>query len=279
MMLRQVGAVLRSLVAREAPVPAITGPEVLSRCEEAYRALLSYRGTTRVSQKHSRPGGAVRSTSTQARIWYMPPGKLRIEGTLTRDYGKIHPGTFDVASDGSQTFQRWTVEGNLWKKSDSVEHAVAAFTGVSRGACTTIPSLLFSMKDGRPWSRATHVQSDVVLERVGGVPAYRVTFADRFANTTVWVDPKTFLLLKLREVRDDDKLEEVLRGGFEAAQEELLSSTPWIPEDLRNAIIEKENKERKRGPQTTITTESFTNVRTTGTIPATVFEAIDLPNA
>jgi hypothetical protein len=84
------------------------------------------------------------------------------------------------------------------------------------------------------------------------------------------------LLLKLREVRDDDKLEAEMASEDKADRAKVMES---IPEDVRKAIIEKDDKERKRGPQTTITTESFTNVRTTGTIPATVFEAIDLPNA
>lgn len=275
---RQFGLLACVLAAGASPATAISGPQVLSRCEKAYRAIRSYQGTTQISSRSSRPGGPVQVMSTHARIRYARPGKIRVEGTFPSFPGSKEtvPCTFTIASNGIQTSERWTVEGNVWKKSDSVEDAVATFTGVSLGACTTIPALLFSMEWGRLWSPKTQVQQAVTIERVQGVKAYRVDFSGRFSKTTVWIDTRTFLLLKLRELRDDDKLVAAMSPEHKAVMEKALAD---IPEDERKAILESDAKERKLGPETTITTESFTNVRTTGTIPATVFEAIDLPNA
>lgn len=246
----------------------LTGPQVLRRCERAYRSLRSYQGTTRVTGRSSRPGGPEYVEVSQARIWFTRTGSIRVEGTLTGQHRATHPGTYAIASSGANTFVRWTVDGNRWTKSESVDLAVAGFTGVSGGVCTTIPTLLFSMKDGKPWSSVPKEQQNVVIERVQGKKAYRVGLTDRFAGTTVWIDHRTMLLLKVREVRNDDELAKAM-GKEEKA--EIARALADIPANTRKELEADDARDRKRGPLTTTTTQTYVNVRTNGSIPAAVF--------
>lgn len=267
-MLRQIGAFFGSLLAGEMPLPESTGPEVLGRCEEAYRSLDSYQGVTRIFQKSNRPGGRVYKASTHARIWYARPGNIRIEGTLPRDYASFHRGTFAIVSDGANTFRRWTVKCNLWKAADSAESAIAAFTGVSSGACSTIPALLLATQWGRPWRPSSQIQLEVTTERIRGVQAYRVEFTGRFARTTVWIDCRTLLLLRLQEIRDNAEIERAMGDEFRATQDKMLAQ---LPEDARNLIA----KEQALGPGTTSVTETYLDVRTDAEIPAAAFKPVD----
>jgi len=92
-----------------------------------------------------------------------------------------------------------------------------------------------------------------------------VEFTGRFARTTVWIDCRTMLLLKLRDVRDDEEIERAMGDDFASQQEDMLAQ---LPEDALKIIA----KERALGPSTTVATETFVNVRTNGAIPPAVFK-------
>jgi hypothetical protein len=84
--------------------------------------------------------------------------------------------------------------------------AIAGFTGVSRGACTMVPTLLLGLWDNsglfrHGLNRATETADDVAQDG----PALRIHAPTSFGETFFWIDPTTSLLLRLH-ARVDNRL-------------------------------------------------------------------------
>jgi hypothetical protein len=197
----------------------MTGPQWLKAGKAAYRSLASYVGTTRVFAFDTHEAGPLEPWSgrampkgrevekTSARVWYLRPGRIRVKGTLAGpERWPRRKGTFEIVSDGHATWLRWTVEGNVWRVSADTGRAIAAFTGVSRGACTRIPTLLLGLWDNvglslRGLNKATETADDVVRDGA----ALRIHAPTRYGEAFFWMDPATSLLLRLHE-RVDKRL-------------------------------------------------------------------------
>src|SRR5258708_25554694 len=90
----------------------LTGDQVLDRCQKAYAALKSYRGTSTVVTKGDINGMKI-TFNTSAKIKFVRPAKIRVDGTL------MSMGTFEFVSDGKQTWQTSMLTGSKWEKAQS----------------------------------------------------------------------------------------------------------------------------------------------------------------
>ena len=171
----------------------LTAPNIIEHCRQAYKALKSYHGTTRVLTKHS-SGGVDGSYSTMATVQFVRPGKIRVDGTL------MSSGRFAFVSDGSHTWE--TSIGNVekWESAESTEMAIAAFTGVSQSAATTIPAILVQATWGNPFLAIGAPK--VTNETINGRPAHRIDGKSPTGQVTMWIDQKTFLLVKIHQRHD-----------------------------------------------------------------------------
>ncbi len=166
----------------------LTGAQVLTKCKQAYDSLKSYSGTTQVVTKSS-VGGMNTTYHTKATVQFVRPGKIRVEGTLMTE------GRFAFVSDGKTTWQTSILSSEKWDVAPSTEMAIGAFTGVSMNADTIIPGLLLHTTWGNSLggvqaSRMTH-------EKLNEQEAYKVIAKGAIGEMTLWIDAKTFLLLKL----------------------------------------------------------------------------------
>jgi outer membrane lipoprotein-sorting protein len=171
----------------------LTGAQVLQRCERAYKSLKSYSGTTRVLTKAA-INGTNATYNTMATIQFVRPGKIKVEGTL------MTAGRFAFISNGTDTWQTSFMSGGRWERAQSTEMAIAAFTGVSQNAATTIPGILLNTRWGNPFGslKPTKVKRENVNKRV----VYRIDASDATGPTTLWIDGKTFLLVRIQRRPD-----------------------------------------------------------------------------
>ena len=169
-----------------APGKTLTAAQIVVHCREAYAVLQTYQGATKVTTM-TVAKGASREEHTSANILFVRPGKIRVDGT----YSRGRP--FAYLSDGTATVER--DDANPWKKAESTQLAIAAVTGTSRNAATTIPWLLLGMRD---ILFTPSLSPEVREDEVDGHPCYVVTnfMAMDPLNVTrsYWLDEKTFLL-------------------------------------------------------------------------------------
>jgi len=209
----------------------LTGTQVLTRCRQAYDSLKSYSGTTQVVTKSSM-GGMNTTYNTKATVQFVRPGKIRVEGTLMTE------GRFAFVSDGKKTWQTSILSQGKWDVAPSTEMAIASFTGVSMMAATVIPSTLVhanwgNLLEGLQPSQVTH-------EKVNGQDAFKVKTKGMLGEVTLWVDAKTFLLVKLHHLMSMNM------GG---------ATTP----------------KGQSGKGVMDSTQTFTQIRVNPAIPASVF--------
>lgn len=169
----------------------LTGAQILTRCRQAYDSLKSYSGTTQVVTKSSM-GGMNTTYNTKATVQFVRPGKIRVEGTLMTE------GRFAFVSDGKTTWQTSILSSEKWDVAPSTEMAIGAFTGVSMNAATIIPAILIHANWGN--YLAGLQPSQVTHEKVNGQDAFKVKTKGMLGDVTLWIDAKTFLLVKLRQI-------------------------------------------------------------------------------
>lgn len=188
----------------------MTGEQVIAKSRKAYSALKSYTGKTQVTVKSTKEGKTTTS-QTSANIQFLRPMKIRVQGRtrLGKPFGYLADGK--IARDDS-VVRTWTKgkskSGGLMALSTTlpVDTMVASTTGNSLSAGTTIPSILLNMNWGNPFVVAYRPENKVTQEVVNGRPAYKVVMNGERSSATLWIDTKTFLLVKLFERRDLSKM-------------------------------------------------------------------------
>lgn len=188
----------------------LTGEQIVAKCRKAYNALKSYTGTTQVKVKSTREGKITRF-QTSANIQFVKPKKILVQGKTMRgqNFGYLAEGTTarNVSPARTWTKGKQNSGGRMALASTlPVDTMVASAGGVSLSAGTTIPSLLLKMKWGNPLVVAYRPEKKVTQEVVNGRPAYKVEMKGERSRAILWVDTKTFLLVKLFERRDLSKM-------------------------------------------------------------------------
>jgi hypothetical protein len=178
-----------------------TGKELCDLSRKAYASLKTYQGVTKTTATVDLGvGGGPNTYHTSATIAYASPGKINVEGDT------MFGGKFAYRSDGKSTWETSMTGGKSWNKADSPEMAIAGATGVAMSAGTTIPTLLLKLKWGQIFESTSQPAKEIKREKVGTVDAYRVEVTISGGRRTLWIDPKSFLMIKMDEFRDMSKL-------------------------------------------------------------------------
>src|SRR5262245_42410014 len=115
--------------------PEMSATDVIKKSEAAYAAVKTYVGTTTVRTKTD--AGAVKlDTVSTAKVTFVRPGKVRIEGKAGA-FDVMGQGgkPFAIVSDGTTTWKSYAIQNNgAFSEAESLRRAVAAMTGVAQGA-------------------------------------------------------------------------------------------------------------------------------------------------
>ncbi|MCX5742806.1 MAG: redoxin domain-containing protein [Proteobacteria bacterium] len=113
------------------------------------------------------------------------------------EYRSDHPtSTYVIWSDGAHAYTAWSVRPPTVDHGPDLERALAAATGVSRGAALTIPSLLLP---GAIRGRALASDARLVgSEPLDGQPCWQLASADDAAKI-VWIDRDRHLIRRITE--------------------------------------------------------------------------------
>ena len=155
-------------------------------------------------------------------------------------------GAFTIISDGASTWQKsGLTNGGKWGKAQSIDMAIAAFTGVAQNAATTIPTALLNRMGGVRFGLSSVGKvSRLALNRGA---AYRVDGQSVLGGMSLWIDGKSFLLVKKTVHSDMSKFK--MPEGFKPP-----ANMPAMPNS-----------------GTTDVTETFSEVRVNEAIPASTF--------
>lgn len=189
------------------------GPnDVVKKSEAAYAALKSYVGTTRVQMTADITGIAHESFSS-AKVTFVRPGKVRIEGTTSSQAAVGNAGhAFTIVSDGQTTWHSWPLRDNgAFKEVKGVESA--GMGGVAQGAAETMAVALLKSDGGRTGGSDPFIVPRLAgaklegREKIGGDDCYKlVSKSATLEDVTLWIDAKTFLIRQMRRETDGEKL-------------------------------------------------------------------------
>ena len=186
--------------------------DIIAKSEAAYAAVKSYEGTTTVRSKSEIGDSKLDQTAT-AKITFVRPGKMRIEGkdTGSRPYA--------IISDGKDTWRSWPLENaGAFKKDQSLMMAVATMTGVAGLAPTYIHSALMTPGAASPFAIGrTGTAKLMGHEKVDGADCHIVVADASSAKNTYWIDSATFLLRRMKEEQNEKQL----AAASERAQEAM----------------------------------------------------------
>ncbi len=186
-------------------VEEMDGDEILKKSQEAYAALNAYVGTTTV-QSRAEIGGTKLDQTASAKITFLRPGKIHIDGKDTS--GKA----FKIVSDGKTTWSSWALLQNqgAFKEVEGVELAVASKTGVAAGAPTHIPAILMKLGLRNFFPTAKGAKLDG-REKIAGKECFKVVSETPFHNHTFWVDTSSFMIRQFQEEQDEKQCAELAK--------------------------------------------------------------------
>lgn len=188
----------------------ITGEEVLLRSQNTYAALTSYVGSTKVESTVIFPQNKLVQSST-ARITFMHPKLLRIEGKTTPVYPWIRDSgaPYKVVTNGETVWRTLSLSNSRGvQTTHAIEDVLEGLAGVTQDAAKTLPIILLQIKGHNPGPHAADkrfleffAKGALISgqEVIGGRSCYRVASKRVFGVWTFWVDTSSFLLRQLEE--------------------------------------------------------------------------------
>ena len=175
----------------------VSAQEVLDRMGSLYASCKSYMDKGRVKQVFF-SGSGNRVVIKPFTTAFVRPSRFRFEFTEDSD---LTSQSYVVWRDGVSIRSWWSIKPET-RYYETLGQALAGATGVSSQSAVVVPSMLFqNLGDTRRVQNLTEL-SLVTEEKVSGRPAYRIHGKDWMnTRTTLWIDKKTFLLVKLFEKR------------------------------------------------------------------------------
>lgn len=175
----------------------VSAEQILERMFSVYASCTSYMDKGRVRENHLERNRIVIKPFATA---FVRPSRFRFEFTEDSD---MKSQSYVVWRDGVSIRSWWSVKPQT-RYHETLGHAVWGATGVSGTSAIVVPSMLFqNIGDYRRVQSLTDL-SLVREEKVGGRAAYRIQGRDWMnIRLTLWIDKKTFLLVKLFEKRTE----------------------------------------------------------------------------
>lgn len=189
----------------------VSAQEVLDRMVSVYASCKSYMDKGQVKEVFFSGSGnrVVRKPFTTA---FVRPSRFRFE--FTEDSDRMTQ-TLVVWRDGVSIRSWWSIKPET-RYYETLGEALAGATGVSSQSAVVVPSMLFqNLGDTRRVQLLTEL-SLVSEEKVSGRATYRIQGKD-WLNTraTIWIDKKTFLLVKLFEKKRSGSIDVELTINYE----------------------------------------------------------------
>jgi outer membrane lipoprotein-sorting protein len=207
--------------ALPAEVEEISAGELIKKSEAAYAEVKTYVGTTTVRTKSER-GGTKSDLVSKAKISFMRPGKVRIDGrTASLDLSGNGGNPFTIVSDGNKTWKHWAPQtSTVFQEVKNVP--MAGMSGVTIGA-EVIPAAL--MKSDGAWVGGFDPfivprLSETKLaghEKIDGADCYMLVAKNpKHGNVTLWIDSKYFLLRQMVRESNETQLNHARESADEA---------------------------------------------------------------
>lgn len=195
------------------PETVSLGQKILRACANTYQSLREFKGSSAViSQTRIQIGKGEATTMTQtanANFDFQRDQRFHVEGN------DASHKAFTIDNTPLKTTTTWNVNGAMKTETpESIELAVAGFTGVAVSAPTVVPALLLKLNWGFPFvsSNGATLQR---RETFGGHSCFVVTQKETAipGTTTYWVDAKTFLLRGMRSEQSEWSFPMDMPGG------------------------------------------------------------------
>jgi outer membrane lipoprotein-sorting protein len=172
----------------------LTAEQILERMAKVYADCKSYRDTGSVKTvfiRTDRTWDGVRPFTTA----FVRPDRFRYEFKDQQSHGR--PDRFLIWKNGEDVRSWWDVDPGI--QTASLDMAIAGATGVSGGSAHTIPRMLLP-KELEGWVLTELEQQQRKEDAdLDGVNCYRIEGKARGDPTTLWIDKKTVLLLRIEQ--------------------------------------------------------------------------------
>jgi len=200
-----LGGVLTLLVSaaastENAHTDSLTASEIIDRMKSTYANILTYRDSGIVTTVFT--GGVNQTIEKPFTTVFVRPDRFRYDFKEKKPDGREQ--VFIIHLNGKDLQTYWDVQKDL--AHESLDRAVASATGVSSGSAITVPAML--LPGEITWRRAVRFTQPRRIEDAFFNDAECFRLQDLVLEkmpTTLWIDKKTFLLLKIyREQEFDD---------------------------------------------------------------------------
>ena len=196
--------------------------DVIGKAEAAYAAVKTYTGATTVKST-SEVGGAKVTMTATAKLNFVRPGKVRIDGKTSSTNG-VGGLPFAIVSDGKTTWKSLGSQGG-GAFQPVADIPKAGMAGVGLGAAEAIPAAL--MKSDGAWTGGQNPLDAARLsppkaaghEMIDGADCYKLVMKNpQTGDVTLWIDSKTFLLRQMTREMSAAMLADAAKKAQEALQ-------------------------------------------------------------
>ncbi|HLK15216.1 MAG TPA: hypothetical protein VKT78_10455 [Fimbriimonadaceae bacterium] len=160
----------------------LSANDVLKRSQKAYDSARTLIEDVR---------GSTGSFSGTAHIVFQRPGQLKVSGA------SLGGRPYALLVTGGKT---WVLSVGQWQQSQSPEMGIAAITGISANAGTSVPAALFHAKWGgiltMPGAGAPSLTKQTIAGRSTYVVHRKASNGGTAMDSTMWFDSKTFFLVQ-----------------------------------------------------------------------------------
>jgi hypothetical protein len=228
---------------------SLTATQILERVAQVYASCKSYRDsgtvqdTPREPAEDSRPDAAAaaagRRKLTPFRTAFVRPGMLHFEFSvdlldINLDYATYR---WIIGMDETGVRSWWDVEPGV-RKPGSLKSALFDAGLWSKGSSFTIPLLLEpGRNDGPTFLERLTGAERLPDEKLGDATALVVTGSYFSKQRTVWVDAKTFLIRRIRDVADVNGTHIDKTTAYEPEIDVDIPSTELAFETPRVAVL------------------------------------------
>ena len=201
--------VLTPIVGHAQENENVSAKGVLDRMFSVYRSCKSYVDKGEAKEIWGSGNRVVRKPFTTA---FVRPSLFRFEFTEDSD---LTTQTLVVWRDGVSIRSWWSVKPET-KYYETLGPALRDATGVSSGSAAVVPTMLLqNLGDRQRFQNLTDLKL-IGNEKVGGKTTYRLEGKDWMnRKLSLWIDSKTFLLLKMIERTRTDRSDVELTIRYE----------------------------------------------------------------
>ena len=170
--------------------PALSAQQILDKMVSVYASCSSYRDTGEAKEVVRELDTTILRPFSTA---FVRPSQFRYE---FREDSRLRSIDYVIWQNGASVKSWWTIRPEV-RSYETLDEALAAAAGVSRGSSIDVPSMLFGDFHDKHVIQTLSQLTLMKEEVVSGRPAYKIKGMDwRNREMTIWIDKENFLLLK-----------------------------------------------------------------------------------